>query len=32
MTAAHAVECHYYEWADFAPLDRWIGVFEQYLY
>ena len=31
MTAAHAVECHYYEWADFAPLDRWIGVFEQYL-
>jgi DNA-binding SARP family transcriptional activator len=32
MTAAHAVECHYYEWADFAPLDRWIGVFEQHLF
>jgi ATP/maltotriose-dependent transcriptional regulator MalT/DNA-binding SARP family transcriptional activator len=31
MTAAHAVECHYYEWADFAPLDRWIAVFESYL-
>ena len=31
MTAAHAVECHYYEWADFAPLDRWIGVFEMHL-
>ncbi len=31
MTAAHAVECHYYEWADFAPLDRWIGVFEKHL-
>ena len=31
MTAAHAVECHYYEWADFAPLDRWIAVFEQSL-
>ena len=31
MTAAHAVECHYYEWADFAPLDRWISVFEQHL-
>jgi LuxR family maltose regulon positive regulatory protein len=31
MTAAHAVECHYYEWADFAPLDRWIAVFEQHL-
>ena len=31
MTAAHAVECHYYEWADFAPLDRWIRVFEEHL-
>jgi DNA-binding SARP family transcriptional activator len=31
MTAAHAVDCHYFEWADFAPLDRWIGVFEQHL-
>ena len=28
MTAAHAVDCHYFEWADFTPLDRWIGVFE----
>ena len=25
MTAAHAVDCHYFEWADFAPLDRWIA-------
>ncbi len=32
MTAAHAVECHYYEWADFAPLDRWITVFERSLH
>jgi len=32
MTAAHAVECHYYEWADFAALDRWIGVFERDLH
>ena len=32
MTAAHAVECHYYEWADFAPLDRWIAVFERHLF
>jgi len=31
MTAAHAVECHYYEWADFTPLDRWIKVFEEHL-
>ena len=31
MTAAHAVECHYFEWADFAPLDRWIGVLEEHL-
>jgi ATP/maltotriose-dependent transcriptional regulator MalT/DNA-binding SARP family transcriptional activator len=31
MTAAHAVECHYYEWADFAPLDGWIAVFEKHL-
>ncbi len=27
LTAATAVECHYYEWADFAPLDSWIEVF-----
>ncbi|HSQ82389.1 MAG TPA: BTAD domain-containing putative transcriptional regulator [Casimicrobiaceae bacterium] len=31
MTAAHAVDCHYFEWTDFAPLDRWIGVFERHL-
>ncbi|HTP98095.1 MAG TPA: BTAD domain-containing putative transcriptional regulator [Casimicrobiaceae bacterium] len=26
LTAAAAVDCHYFEWADFAPLDRWIDV------
>ena len=31
MTAAHAVDCHYFEWADFRPLDRWIAVFEERL-
>ena len=31
MTAAHAVDCHYFEWADFTPLDRWIAVFEERL-
>ena len=31
MTAAHAVDCHYFEWADFAPIDRWIAVFERHL-
>jgi ATP/maltotriose-dependent transcriptional regulator MalT/DNA-binding SARP family transcriptional activator len=31
MTAAHAVDCHYFEWADFAPLDRWIDVFDRHL-
>ncbi len=31
MTAAHAVDCHYFEWADFGPLDRWISVFEERL-
>jgi DNA-binding SARP family transcriptional activator len=31
MTAAHAVDCHYFEWAEFGPLDRWIGVFEERL-
>ena len=31
MTAAHAVDCHYFEWADFTPLDRWIAVFEKHL-
>ena len=28
ITAAAAVDCHYFEWADFAPLDRWIVVLE----
>jgi ATP/maltotriose-dependent transcriptional regulator MalT/DNA-binding SARP family transcriptional activator len=31
LTAAAAVECHYYEWADFAPLDGWIAEFERLL-
>jgi DNA-binding SARP family transcriptional activator len=31
MTAAHAVDCHYFEWADFTPLDRWIGVYDAHL-
>lgn len=31
ITAAAAVECHYYEWADFAPLDDWIATFERLL-
>ena len=26
LVAAAAVDCHYFEWADFAPLDRWIDV------
>ena len=29
MTAAHAVDCHYFEWADFTPLDRWIAYANQ---
>ncbi len=31
ITAAAAVDCHYFEWADFAPLDHWIAVFERLL-
>ncbi len=31
LAAAAAVDCHYFEWADFAPLDRWIRVFERRL-
>ena len=31
LTAAAAVECHYFEWADFAPLDRWIDELERLL-
>jgi ATP/maltotriose-dependent transcriptional regulator MalT/DNA-binding SARP family transcriptional activator len=26
LVAAAAVDCHYFEWADFSPLDRWIDV------
>jgi ATP/maltotriose-dependent transcriptional regulator MalT/DNA-binding SARP family transcriptional activator len=26
LVASAAVDCHYFEWADFAPLDRWIDV------
>ncbi len=26
ITAAAVIDCHYFEWADFAPLDRWIEV------
>ena len=31
LTAATAIECHYFEWADFVPLDRWIDVIAQLL-
>ncbi len=31
IAAAAVVDCHYFEWADFAPLDHWIGVFERLL-
>ncbi len=31
LTAATAIECHYFEWADFAPLDRWIEVIARLL-
>jgi ATP/maltotriose-dependent transcriptional regulator MalT/DNA-binding SARP family transcriptional activator len=31
LTAAAAVDCHYFEWADFAPLDRWIEVLTKLL-
>jgi len=31
LTAAAAVDCHYFEWADFAPLDRWIDVLTRLL-
>jgi len=29
LAAAASIDCHYLEWADFAPLDRWIGVLER---
>ena len=31
LTAAAAVDCHYFEWADFTPLDRWIDVLTRLL-
>jgi LuxR family maltose regulon positive regulatory protein len=31
LTAAAAIDCHYFEWADFAPLDRWIDVLTRLL-
>jgi DNA-binding SARP family transcriptional activator len=31
LVAAAAVDCHYFEWADFAPLDRWIATLEELL-
>ena len=31
LVAAAAVDCHYFEWADFAPLDRWIATLERLL-
>lgn len=31
LTAAAAIDCHYFEWADFAPLDRWIEVLTRLL-
>lgn len=29
LAAAASIDCHYHEWADFAPLDRWIEVIER---
>jgi DNA-binding SARP family transcriptional activator len=29
LAAAASIDCHYHEWADCAPLDRWIGVLER---
>jgi DNA-binding SARP family transcriptional activator len=29
LAAAASIDCHYHEWADFAPLDRWIAVLER---
>ncbi len=31
LTAAAVIDCHYFEWADFAPLDRWIEVLTRLL-
>jgi hypothetical protein len=31
LVAAAAVDCHYFEWADFTPLDRWIDVLTKLL-
>ncbi|CAG1007537.1 HTH-type transcriptional regulator MalT [Burkholderiales bacterium] len=32
LAAAASIDCHYHEWADFAPLDRWIDVLERGLH
>ena len=29
LAAAASIDCHYHEWADFTPLDRWIAVLER---
>lgn len=29
LAAAASIDCHYHEWADFAPLDRWVEVIER---
>ncbi len=29
LAAAASIDCHYHEWADFAPLERWIEVLER---
>ncbi|MEO8507348.1 MAG: BTAD domain-containing putative transcriptional regulator [Betaproteobacteria bacterium] len=31
LTAAAVIDCHYFEWADFAPLDHWIATLEALL-
>lgn len=31
LSAAGIIEAHYYEWADFTPLDHWIDVLQNTL-
>jgi LuxR family transcriptional regulator, maltose regulon positive regulatory protein len=31
LAAAAVIDTHYFEWADFAPLDRWIAILEKLL-
>jgi LuxR family transcriptional regulator, maltose regulon positive regulatory protein len=31
LAAAAVIDTHYFEWADFAPLDRWIDIVEKLL-